>query len=103
MQRRNRSLQPRVRTNMSRMSTFPIRRRVIFSEVNAIIYLDDDEDWRTARRGTWIMRRRIFELCIRQIIDILLSLVLHRHLFKYRVEILENKHGPFFFKRCQFE
>jgi hypothetical protein len=84
------------------MSTIPIRRRVVFAENNTIIYLDDDEDWRIARRGTWIMRRRIFEHCIRQL-DISLSQVLRRHLFKYHVEMLENKLGPFLCRHCQFE
>ena len=62
---------------MSRVSTIPIRRRVVFAENNTIIYLDDDEDWRITRRGTWIMQRRIFEHCIRQL-DILLCQVLRR-------------------------
>jgi hypothetical protein len=69
------------------MST--VQRRVAFSEDNIIVYLNDDEDSRSARCGTWILQRRIFDHCVRQL-DNLLSRVLRKHLFKYRVEMRKN-------------
>jgi hypothetical protein len=67
-----------------------VERRVTFSENIVKIYFYDDEDSRNARRGTWILQRRIFVHCVRQL-DNLLSPVLRRHLFKYHVEVMECK------------
>ena len=83
MQRRTRPLQPRVCSNMSGMSTISIRRTVVFAENNTIIYFDDDEDCRRARRGTWIIDRYRFEQRVRQF-DILIGSILRRHLDQFR-------------------
>jgi hypothetical protein len=65
------------------MSTISIRRTVVFAENNTIIYFDDDEDYRRARRGTWIIDRYRFEQRVRQL-DILIGSILRRHLDQFR-------------------
>jgi len=78
---------------LRRVPTVPSRTRVVFAESTTVIYLDDNEYHRRARVGTWIMKRRIFEHCVRRL-ELLLGHVLRKQRFAYRISCLEDKLGP---------